>query len=92
VPRPPYWRLTGRHNLEFFAALHGLRRKAGRRRAEELLREVGLLEAADRRFAGYSSGMRLRLSLARALLGEPPVLLLDEPTRSLDPGRDEAVS
>jgi ABC-2 type transport system ATP-binding protein len=80
-----YWRLTGRHNLEFFAALYGVPRKEGRRRVERLLDEVGLLHAADRSFGGYSTGMRLRLSLARALLPEPPVMLLDEPTRSLDP-------
>ncbi len=80
-----YWRLTGRHNLEFFAALQGLRRPEASRRAGELLAEVGLEEAADRQFGGYSAGMRLRLSLARALLMSPPVLLLDEPTRSLDP-------
>jgi ABC-2 type transport system ATP-binding protein len=80
-----YWRLTGRHNLQFFATLHGLRRKQAARHVERLLEEVGLSNAADRSFGGYSSGMRLRLSLARALLPEPPVLLLDEPTRSLDP-------
>lgn len=80
-----YWRLTGRHNLEFFAALYGLPREERARHVERLLREVGLSEAADRSFGGYSSGMRLRLSLARALLPEPPVMLLDEPTRSLDP-------
>jgi ABC-2 type transport system ATP-binding protein len=80
-----YWRLTGRHNLEFFAALYGLDRPAARRRTGELLEELGLGEAADRSFGDYSSGMRLRLSLGRALLAEPPVLLLDEPTRSLDP-------
>jgi ABC-2 type transport system ATP-binding protein len=79
-----YWRLTGRHNLEFFGALYGLRRPAAAERAAELLEEFGLADAADRRFDGYSSGMRLRLSLARALLSEPPVLLLDEPTRSID--------
>jgi len=80
-----YWRLTGRQNLQFFAALHGLSRKAASARASELLEECGLAEAADRRFYGYSSGMRLRLSLARALISEPAALLLDEPTRSLDP-------
>ena len=80
-----YWRLSGRRNLEFFAVLHGLHRRAAARRTEELLEELGLTNAADRRFDGYSSGMRARLSLARALLGEPPVLLLDEPTRNLDP-------
>lgn len=80
-----YWRLTGRHNLEFFGALHGFRRRAAAARADQLLEGFGLSSAADRPFGEYSSGMRLRLSLARALLAEPPVLLFDEPTRSLDP-------
>ena len=80
-----YWRLTGRDNLEFYAALHGLRRPAARRRADELLAAVDLAHAADRRFDRYSSGMRARLALARALLHEPPVLCLDEPTATLDP-------
>lgn len=79
-----YWRLTGRHNLEFFAVLHGMRRRAAARRSAELLVDVGLEDAAGRRFDGYSSGMRARLSLARALIANPPVLLLDEPTQSLD--------
>ena len=80
-----YWRLTGRANLEFFAVMYGMRRRDARRRVEELLCEVGLSDAADRRFDGYSAGMRARLSLARAMVASPPVLLLDEPTRSLDP-------
>lgn len=80
-----YWRITGRKNLEFFAVLHGLARRAAALRTQELLEELGLTDAADRRFDGYSSGMRARLSLARALISEPPVLLLDEPTRNLDP-------
>jgi ABC-2 type transport system ATP-binding protein len=80
-----YWRLSGRRNLEFFGAMYGLRRQAARQRAVELLELVQLSAAADRRFDGYSSGMRARLSLARALLVEPPVLLLDEPSRTLDP-------
>src|SRR5680860_1501359 len=80
-----YWRLSGRQNLEFFAALYGFSRRHARRRAEVLLADVGLKEAADRRFYEYSSGMRARLSLARALLTSPSVLLLDEPTRTLDP-------
>lgn len=77
--------LTGRQNLEFFACLYGLSRGAARARVVELLGEVGLDEAADRPFNEYSTGMRLRLSIARALIHRPPVLLLDEPTRSLDP-------
>lgn len=80
-----YWRLTGRQNLQFFATLHGLSGQAVKRRATDLLEECGLTDAADRRFYEYSSGMRLRLSLARALISEPAALLLDEPTRSLDP-------
>jgi ABC-2 type transport system ATP-binding protein len=80
-----YWRVSGRANLEFFAALHGMRREAAAHRTAELLEEFGLGDAADRRFGTYSSGMKLRLSLARALLVRPSALLLDEPTRSLDP-------
>lgn len=80
-----YWRLTGRQNLLFYAALRGFRRRAADVRAARLLTDVGLAEVADRRVGQYSTGMRTRLSLARALLGEPRVLLLDEPTASIDP-------
>jgi ABC-2 type transport system ATP-binding protein len=80
-----YWRLSGQRNLEFFAALRAVRPAAATKRAAELIESVGLGDAADRPFGGYSAGMRARLSLARALIDEPWVLLLDEPTRSLDP-------
>lgn len=80
-----YWRLSGRKNLEFFATLYGFSRRQAAARVAELLDELELTYAADRRFDGYSTGMRMRLSLARAMLPDPPVLLLDEPTRSLDP-------
>jgi ABC-2 type transport system ATP-binding protein len=80
-----FWRLTGRQNLEFFAALWGLPPGQAHTHIEALLTLVNLSDAADRRFAGYSTGMRQRLSIARGLLGMPPILFMDEPTRSLDP-------
>jgi ABC-2 type transport system ATP-binding protein len=80
-----YWRLSGRRNLGFFAALHGLRAQEADERIQQVLEIVELTDAADRPVLGYSSGMRARLSLARALLSSPPLLLLDEPTTSLDP-------
>jgi len=79
-----YWQLTGLENLEFFAAFQGLAARATVARIEELRWTLGL-EALDRRFGLYSTGMRHRLAIARALLPQPTVLLLDEPTRSLDP-------
>ena len=80
-----YWRLSGRHNLEFFGALCGLDDSQARQRAGELLEKVDLASHADRPFRTYSSGQKQRLSIARALLHRPRLLFLDEPTRSLDP-------
>ncbi len=83
--RSLYWRLTGTENLRLFASLYGLRGAEARQRTPQLLARVGLSHAADRLVATYSSGMKQRLLIARALLSRPLVLLLDEPTRSLDP-------
>jgi len=82
--RTLYWRLTGRQNLEFHGALYGMPRAAASARADEVLAVAGLDEV-NRRVFGYSTGMRARLAIARALIADPPVLVLDEPTRSLDP-------
>jgi ABC-2 type transport system ATP-binding protein len=80
-----YWRLSGEENLVFFARLYGLGAAAARRRAREVCEAMELGEVAGRQFMSYSSGMKQRLAICRALLHDPPVLCLDEPTRSLDP-------
>jgi ABC-type multidrug transport system ATPase subunit len=79
-----YARLTGRENLLFFGRLNHLSSGAATQRVKQLAEQFGLSEALDRQVRTLSSGTVQRLSLARALIHQPSVLLLDEPTRSLD--------
>jgi ABC-2 type transport system ATP-binding protein len=83
--------MTGTELMRLQATLHGILGKAGRERADALLERVGLTNAAHRRVGTYSGGMRRRLDLGMALIHEPGVLFLDEPTTGLDPVSRQAI-
>jgi len=87
LPEAPYFQgfLTGRELLSYFGALSGLARSEIGAQAEALLERVGLDDAADRRLSGYSKGMLQRIGLAQAMMGNPRLLILDEPTAGVDP-------
>ncbi len=80
-----YWRLSGRQNLEFYGTLQNIPKSDLKGRIDEVLVMLGLEEAQDRQFQTYSTGMRQKLAIARGLLHKPEIIILDEPTRSLDP-------
>ena len=80
-----YPNLTAIEFLEYMAAIKGLNSKATKRRIDELLQVVNLVEAAKRPLGGYSGGMKQRVGIAQALLNDPQLLIVDEPTVGLDP-------
>ncbi len=79
-----YPELTGFDNLCFCAALYGMKRQQRQARARELLESFGLANAGDRRFSGYSKGMKRKLTIAAGIIHEPEILFLDEPTTGID--------
>ena len=83
--RSIYWKLTARENLEYYANLYHVPPAVARRRITELLARMNLTDRADDLVEKFSSGMKQRVAIGRALLANPPIILLDEPTLGLDP-------
>jgi len=86
-----YWRLSARANLEFFGTLSGVPRRILASRIEEVAATVDMTAALDWRLSWFSTGMRQRLAVARAMLADPEVLIFDEPTRAVDPVHAEEI-
>lgn len=80
-----YWRLTGRQNLEFFAAFYNLPPSLAKKRIVQLAERLGIAAFLNQRIKEYSTGIKQKAAIIRSLLSDPPILLIDEPTKSLDP-------
>jgi ABC-2 type transport system ATP-binding protein len=80
-----YKYMTGRENIKLFGDLHGMPKKLINERSAQLIEKIGLEEAADRKSDGYSGGMVRRINLAMALINDPDIAFLDEPTVAMDP-------
>lgn len=87
-----YGNLTGQENLVFYGTLFGISKEESRKRALALLERLELTDAKDKKLTTYSTGMRQRLSLARAMIHTPKILFLDEPTSGLDPESAQSVN
>lgn len=79
-----YWKLTGRENLEYFGALYHLPPASRKKRATQIIERIGLEDIADRTVETYSSGQKMKLAFGKALINDAPLLILDEPTNTLD--------
>jgi len=80
-----YWRLTGRQNLEFFACFYDVPSLTAQNRIDRLAEHLGIYAQLDKRFQEYSTGTKQKVAIIRGLLNDPAILLIDEPTKSLDP-------